>query len=226
MFAGASHGTLAAVSQPIGPMKKLVLGCVVLPGAALLSPLNVHATQIFYSQVDWENAVNAAVTLDQFNNAKSPANTITFDSGVTSTRSYPSDTNTVSSGKYYLGGVTGTHMITWAFPGAIDAFGFTVTSLNNHTSITGNFSGTGNSSIDPATLTGVAIYSGFIGVIGNASFSSIVIAGTNSIDTFSVDNLEFHRVAPPAVPDSGPLAALFASVLLGLAALRRRFGCA
>ena len=205
-------------------MKKLLLACVVLPGATLLSPLNVHANQIFYSQADWENAVNAVLTVDHFDNAKSPANTITFDSGVTSTRSYPSDTNSVSSGKFYLGGVSVSHMITWAFPGAIDAFGFTVTSLNNHTSITGNFSGTGNSSIDPATLNRVNIYNGFFGVIGDAPFSSIVISGTNSIDTFSVDDLMFHPAAPPVVPDSGSIAVLLASVLLGLAALRRRFG--
>jgi len=205
-------------------MKKLLFACVVLPGATLLSPLNVHATQIFYSQADWIIAINAALTVDHFDIAKSPANTITFDSGVTSTRSYPSDTNTVSSGKFYLGGVSGSHMITWAFPGAIDAFGFTVTSLNNHTSITGNFSGTGNSSIDPATLTGVAIYSGFIGVIGDAPFSSIIISGTNSIDTFSVDDLMFHTAVTPAVPDAGTTAAMLTAALLGLAALRRQPG--
>lgn len=100
--------------------------------------------------------------------------------------------------------------ITWTFPSPVFAFGADFLSTNpGWLNLTGNFDGTGNQTLLVNDSIGGA--DGFLGIIGNANFSSIVFGNnTTSLDTFHIDSASFASVAsvPVAVPEPGMITGL------------------
>jgi len=156
---------------------------------------DASAYVIYTDQTSWENAVTETLTTDTFNYSIPAANTITFDSGVISTKS--GSNYQAVNGSVFVGQVTGSTTLTWELPWDITALGFDVVSVNNNTSLIADFDGNGNESINLGVLSGSTYYNGFFGVIGDSAFSSAVFVNSGSVDTFTVDNLSFNKISIP-----------------------------
>ncbi len=111
--------------------------------------------------------------------------------------------------------------ITWTFPSPVFAFGADFLNTNpNQLNLTGNFDGTGNQTLLVNNSIGGA--NGFLGIIGNANFRSIVFGtNTNDLDIFQIDSASLASVAsvPVAVPEPGMITGL---VFLGSGLVVRR----
>ncbi len=187
----------SAKSNPVKSACWKILAILMLAAAG-----NTYAYQLFYDRVSWETAVTEDLISDNFVNSISPADSITFDSGVISSRSRSRDSNYVgSSSEAYLGSITSSSTLTWVFPWKISAFGFDMISYNPGSLISGNFDGQGNVSFIPAV--GNNIFNGFVGIIGASRFDTIVFSGPNRADSFVVDNLSFSKA--PAIPEPATL---------------------
>ena len=155
--------------------------------------------------------------------------TITLDSGIVSANSFPPavafEDNSVSGG-LFLNSTDGdassaSTTITWTFPSPVFAFGADFLNTNpNQLNLTGNFDGTGNQTLLVNNSIGGA--NGFLGIIGNANFRSIVFGtNTNDLDIFQIDSASLASVAsvPVAVPEPGMITGL---VFLGGGLVVRR----
>ncbi|GET40734.1 hypothetical protein MiSe_55450 [Microseira wollei NIES-4236] len=176
---------------------------------------SAQAYTLYTNRAAWQAAVEAisdSVTTDTFSTDIPKAQTITLDSGIVSTNSFPPDisairfdNNAVTGGQYRnaTGGDTASATITWTFPGAVRAFGADFFSVNDPgLTLTGNFDGTGNQTFGVGTAIGAN--TGFFGVIGNIDFGSIVFGnGGSSVDAFDIDNASF-AVTPSQPPSSVP----------------------
>ncbi|NOX35345.1 MAG: PEP-CTERM sorting domain-containing protein [Deltaproteobacteria bacterium] len=182
-----------------------------------LAQSQVFAVTIYTDRVNWEAAATGVLTTDDFAYSISSADSIIFSSGVKSTRN-STNANTVN-GNSYVGQVTGTSTLSWEFPWEVSAFGFDVVSINNGTRITGDFDGTGNQSIIPGILSGSTYYNGFVGIIGESDFNSVLFTGSLT-DMFVIDNLSFNRNAS-TVPEPAAIL-LFGSGILGIAGVSRK----
>jgi hypothetical protein len=195
-----------------------------------LSPAS--AFTVFTNRALWQAAVDAitgsVTTTDTFNTNIVPAQSIVLSSGIVSTNSFPPDvtsTNSVSGGRFLNatdGDATASSAtVTWTFPSAVRAFGanfFGATA--GRLTLTGDFDGTGNQTL-PVNST-IGGENGFLGVIGDANFGSIVFGNaTNANDNFSIDNASFATVsAPTGVPEPSTVAGLLFSGV-GLLVARR-----
>jgi hypothetical protein len=81
----------------------------------------------------------------------------------------------------------GSATIAWTFPSPVFAFERIFWVLANRLNLTGNFDGTGNQTL--LVNNSIGGTNGFLGVIGNANFSSIVFGNnTASPDAFQIDS--------------------------------------
>lgn len=166
-------------------------------GVAVLTPA-ANAFNVFTSRAAWEAAIaGATITTDPFDNDIAQAQSITLDSGIISTNSDPVgfDDNSVSGGVYNNAtdgnGSTAAETVTWDFPEAIFAYGADFIGVEDgELTLTGNFDGTGDQTLTVSTEIGGA--NGFLGIVGEATFSSIVF-GNNAItdNIFNIDNASF-----------------------------------
>ncbi|WP_198263759.1 PEP-CTERM sorting domain-containing protein [sulfur-oxidizing endosymbiont of Gigantopelta aegis] len=168
-----------------------------------MTAVNTYAYQIFYDRTNWENAIVGSLKTDNFDNKINNADSITFDSGVVSTSLKSSEYNRILSSGSYFGSVTSTSTLTWVFPWEILAFGFDIISINSGSQISGNFDGLGNEIFNPANDNISNQYNGFIGVIGNDTFDTIVFSGAGNRDSFSINNLSFSKA--PTIPEPATL---------------------
>lgn len=197
---------------------KLLAGIVLACGVAFgFSARDANAVTIYTDQVSWEAAIADILTSDDFNYSITSAPSITFDSGVTSTRS--STNYNAVNGSSYVGSVNNTATLSWVFPWEITALSFDVVSINNGTFMTGNFDGTGDVSINVGGLAGGTYYNGFVGIIGDSSFYSFIFSSSGLTDTFVVDNLSFNKAR--SIPEPAT-SALLCLGLLGMGMARRR----
>ena len=199
----------------------------------LSSVSSAEAFTTFTNRTAWQAAVDAiagsVTTTDTFSNNIASAQTITLDSGIVSANSFPPavafEDNSVSGG-LFLNSTDGdassaSTTITWTFPSPVFAFGADFLNTNpNQLNLTGNFDGTGNQTLLVNNSIGGA--NGFLGIIGNANFRSIVFGtNTNDLDIFQIDSASFASVAsvPVAVPEPGMITGL---VFLGGGLVVRR----
>jgi hypothetical protein len=177
----------------------------------LSSVSSAEAFTTFTNRTAWQAAVDtiagSVTTTDTFSNNIASAQTITLDSGIVSANSFPPAVafgdNSVSGGLFFN-----------ATDG--DFIGTAAGRLN----LTGNFDGTGNQTLLVNNSIGGA--NGFLGIIGNANFSSIVFGNnTNTDDVFQIDSASFASAAsvPVAVPEPGMITGL---VFLGGGLVVRR----
>jgi len=182
----------------------------------LSSVSSAEAFTIFTNRTAWQAAVDAiagsVTTTDTFSNNIASAQTITLDSGIVSANSFPPavafEDNSVSGG-LFLNSTDGdassaSTTITWTFPSPVFAY----------------FDGTGNQTLLVNNSIGGA--NGFLGIIGNANFRSIVFGtNTNDLDIFQIDSASLASVAsvPVAVPEPGMITGL---VFLGSGLVVRR----
>lgn len=176
---------------------------------------SAQAYTLYTSRAAWQAAVDAisgSVTTDTFSTNIPKAQTITLDSGIVSTNSFPPDisaidfpfdNNAVIAGQYLNAtGDTASATITWTFPGAVRAFGADFFRVDAGLTLTGNFDGTGNQTFGVGSKIGAR--DGFFGVIGDIDFASIVFGnGGSSVDAFGIDNASF-AVTPSQPPSSVP----------------------
>ncbi|WP_332865394.1 hypothetical protein [Pannus brasiliensis] len=188
---------------------------------ALLSVSSARAFTIYTDRTAWQNAVTAppgnTITTDTFSTNIPAAQTITLTSGIVSANSLPPpvgvEFNTVSGGNYVNAtdgdASEGSAAITWTFPGPTFAFGANFSLVNpNSLTLSGNFDGTGNQTL--VVYNSLNASSGFLGIIGNANFNSIVFGNASTVlDIFIVDNASFAVGIPPAaVPEPGTVVGL------------------
>jgi hypothetical protein len=199
----------------------------------LSSVSSAEAFTTFTNRTAWQAAVDAiagsVTTTDTFSNNIAFAQTITLDSGIVSANSSPPAVafgdNGVSGGLFNNAtdgdGNEASATITWTFPSPVFAFGADFLDANNGwLNLTGNFDGTGNQTL--LVNDSIGGKNGFLGIIGNANFSSIVFGNnTTSLDTFQIDSASFASVAsvPVAVPEPGMITGL---VFLGGGLVVRR----
>jgi len=203
-----------------------------LSGVSVLGMPSAEAFTIYTDRTAWLTALGgASVTTDTFSTVKPNAQTITFDSGVTSTGNGTGDGSNSVDGSRFFGTVDGQgdnpgafDTITWSFPQAITAFGadWFNTASGDLLTLSGDFDGTGTQTVSFNTQLG-SPGDGFLGIIGNASFSSITFgtegaAGQGGLETFTADNLSFGTAATP-IPTPALLPGL---VGMGIAAWRKR----
>lgn len=186
--------------------------------AVLVLGVNQASAMVIYTdRAEWETAVAGTLTTDVFANGIANADTITFDSGVTSTRNSTNANFVNGTGGIYVGQVQPSATLSWVFPWQVSAFGFDVVSIAGGTNIIGNFDGSGEQTINIGTALPGTYYNGFLGILGTGDFNSILFTGSMT-DTFTVDNLSFNRSAQ--VPEPGSF------ILLGIGliyiAYRRR----
>ncbi len=214
-------------------LKSFSLATVFTTTLVLSSVSSAEAFTIFTNRTAWQAAVDAiagsVTTTDTFSNNIASAQTITLDSGIVSANSFPPavafEDNSVSGG-LFLNSTDGdassaSTTITWTFPSPVFAFGADFLNTNpNQLNLTGNFDGTGNQTLLVNNSIGGA--NGFLGIIGNANFRSIVFGtNTNDLDIFQIDSASLASVAsvPVAVPEPGMITGL---VFLGGGLVVRR----
>jgi hypothetical protein len=199
-------------------LKSFSLGVVFTTTLVLSSVSAAEAFTIFTDRTAWQAAVDAiagsVTTTDTFSNNIASAQTITLDSGIVSVNSFPPDAtlfedNRVSGGFFRnaTGNVSVTsETITWTFPSSVFAFGadFNLVDVDSLT-LTGNFDGTGNQTLIVNNTIGGA--NGFLGIIGNANFSSIIFGNNALGDVFAINNAYFASVAA-AVPEPSTITGL------------------
>ena len=202
-----------------------ILGAVSLPGPA-------EAFAVYTDRDEWLAALAGYTIINEtFDNNINHADTITFDSGVVSTGTPDgrSATNRVNAGVYDGSVADGESSsvfdtITWTFPVPIIGFGMDLSSgaTGDVLTLTGDFDGTGEQVINVLTVLG-GNGTGFLGIIGTASFTSILLSDANASslpgENFQVDNLSFATTAQ--VPEPATLA-LFGAGLAGLGWIARR----
>ncbi len=159
----------------------------------LSSVSSVSAYTIYTNRTAWEAALatnpSYKITTDTFSNTISSAQSITLDSGIVSTNSAPptlpnsfnnNSVSIVNPGVYDNATQAGTgnsasNTITWQFPAPVWAFGADFFSTNTgRLTLIGNFDGTGNQTILVNNTIGGP--DGFLGIVGTAEFSSVVLA--------------------------------------------------
>lgn len=166
---------------------------------------SVQAYTLYTDRSDWLNALNGlTITTDNFSSPKPSAQIFAFDSGVISTGGGGGIDNKVLNG-IYTGIVDGQKdnpfaydTITWSFPQAITAFGadWFSTSNQDRLTVTGNFDGTGDQTINFFDELGVFSGFKFLGIIGGDSFTTITfgtqgVAGMSGIELFAAEDLSF-----------------------------------
>jgi len=192
---------------------KLILGASIL----LLSS-NVNAFDVYTDRVSWEAAVSN-INTEQFNTILDNNPVLVFDSGITSTSTNGLIANFVNDAFEFNGGVVDRVsdpdlVIEWTIPEPIYAFGADFKSIDSDgLKVLGNFDGAGEQTISIAselytdTVPCVQCISGFFGIVGSASFDSIVWATDNSEETFQIDDFSYAAVAPVTIdikPGSDP----------------------
>jgi len=203
-------------------LKSFSLATVFTTTLVLSSVSSAEAFTTFTNRTAWQAAVDAiagsVTTTDTFTNNIASAQTITLDSGIVSANSFPPAVmfgdNSVGGGLFNNAtdgdASDASATITWTFPSPVFAFGADFLSTNpGWLNLTGNFDGTGNQTLLVNDSIGGA--DGFLGIIGNANFSSIVFGNnTTSLDTFHIDSASFASVAsvPVAVPEPGMITGL------------------
>lgn len=203
-------------------LKSFSLATVFTTTLVLSSVSSAEAFTTFTNRTAWQAAVDAiagsVTTTDTFSNNIASAQTITLDSGIVSTNSFPpavaDGNNSVNKGIF--GNTTdgdgneASATITWTFPSPVFAFGADfIDAAAGRLNLTGNFDGTGNQTLLVNNSIGGA--NGFLGIIGNANFSSIVFGNnTTTTDTFFIGSASFASVAsvPVAVPEPGMITGL------------------
>ena len=214
-------------------LKSFSLATVFTTTLVLSSVSSAEAFTIFTNRTAWQAAVDAiagsVTTTDTFSNNIASAQTITLDSGIVSANSFPPAVafgdNSVSGGLFFnaTDGDAGvaSATITWTFPSPVFAFGADfIGTAAGRLNLTGNFDGTGNQTLLVNNSIGGA--NGFLGIIGNANFRSIVFGtNTNDLDIFQIDSASFASAAsvPVAVPEPGMITGL---VFLGGGLVVRR----
>ncbi len=199
--------------------------------ALLMSSVTAQAATVFTDRAAWEAAVTGTITTDTFDTPIATADAITFASGVVATKSssgIPPTVNQVGNGTY-SGFVQrdGFRTIEFAFPGAVTAFGGTFSDLLNSLFVTGLFDGV-EETLSITSAIGTA--PGFFGVVGAASFSSLVFTTNAGVvlfpgggplggELFSIDDLSFAQPAAIPLPAALPL---LLTALGGLVIARRR----
>ncbi|GCA78186.1 PEP-CTERM sorting domain-containing protein [Microcystis aeruginosa] len=203
-------------------LKSFSLATVFTTTLVLSSVSSAEAFTTFTNRTAWQAAVDAiagsVTTTDTFTNNIASAQTITLDSGIVSANSFPPAVaygdNSVDGGLFNnatdgdASGASAT--ITWTFPSPVFAFGadFKRTAAGG-LNLTGNFDGTGNQTL--LVNDSIGGPDGFLGIIGNANFSSIVFGNnTTFFDSFQIDSASFASVAsvPVAVPEPGMITGL------------------
>ncbi|CAO5040648.1 PEP-CTERM sorting domain-containing protein [Microcystis aeruginosa] len=229
-----NHGGGEKHSLSKALLKSFSLATVFTTTLVLSSVSSAEAFTIFTNRTAWQAAVDAiagsVTTTDTFSNNIASAKTITLDSGIVSANSFPPAAvnfgdNGVSGGLFRNttdgGAVFSSETITWTFPSPVFAFGADFTGTNpDRLNLTGNFDGTGNQTLLVNNSIGGA--NGFLGIIGNANFSSIVFGNnTTNADSFEIAIASFASVAsvPVAVPEPGMITGL---VFLGGGLVVRR----
>ncbi|GEA27622.1 hypothetical protein MiAbW_02189 [Microcystis aeruginosa NIES-4325] len=217
-----NHGGGEKHSLSKALLKSFSLATVFTTTLVLSSVSSAEAFTTFTNRTAWQAAVDAiagsVTTTDTFTNNIASAQTITLDSGIVSANSSPPAVafgdNSVSGGFFNnatdgdAGNASAT--ITWTFPSPVFAFGADFTSANaGGLNLTGNFDGTGNQTL--LVNDSIGGENGFLGIIGNANFSSIVFGNNiTTTDTFFIDSASFASVAsvPVAVPEPGMITGL------------------
>jgi hypothetical protein len=162
----------------------------------------------FTDRTSWLNALSGLGLTesppDPFDNPINPGSPITFDSGVISQGAGGITPNNVSTGVY-----TGTvdalsnssstfDTITWTFPTTTLAFGADWSSTSTGSGLQVTVDGVTTVFGDVAGFTGAGSF-GFLGVIADNSFSSLVLSSADrtAVDEgFSADNLSFATPVP------------------------------
>ncbi len=217
-----NHGGREKRSLSKALLKSFSLATVFTTTLVLSSVSSAEAFTTFTNRTAWQAAVDAiagsVTTTDTFTNNIASAQTITLDSGIVSANSFPPAVmfgdNSVGGGLFNNAtdgdASDASATITWTFPSPVFAFGADFLSTNpGWLNLTGNFDGTGNQTLLVNDSIGGA--DGFLGIIGNANFSSIVFGNnTTSLDTFHIDSASFASVAsvPVAVPEPGMITGL------------------
>ena len=202
------------ISRPRGLENSMKHALAVAALAAIL-PNAPHAAtfQVFTDRASWLGAVDATrVTTDTFDNEIAGAETITFDTGVTSTAKDFRGANRADR-QSYLGAAEfdqfdGPLALTWVFPREITAFGadWSSTDSSSGVSVTGAFDGVNNTTlsipdnlaVSPSNSSGT----GFLGIVGTGTFTTLIFrAEGTSRELFRVDNLSFDGgMAPVPLP--------------------------
>lgn len=205
-----------------------------LPGLWLLglaAPGSAYTT--LTNRSNWQAALSGPIVTDTFSTPINSAQTITLDSGIISMNSGPAvlpnvfnnnSVGVVTSGvnvydnATQAGGGTASNTVTWLFPSAVTAFGADfIGAGTGRLSLAGDFDGLGLQTLIVNTTIGGS--DGFLGIIGTAPFTSIVLGNPSTqVDSFSIDNASFAPV--PGVP--GPLPLLGSSLAFGWSRRLRR----
>ena len=189
-----------------------------MTGSAVILLGNMSAADafmVFTNRTAWETAIaGQPIITDTFDTPIASAQTVFFDSGIKSTNSADytlpdafddNSASIVTAGLYrnatQAAGAplprNASETITWVFPFATNAFGFDFLGASNgRLTFSGNFDGTGTQILTVNT-TGDPGRDGFLGVVGNADFNSIVF-GNNSttFDGFDIDTASYAAPEP------------------------------
>lgn len=208
-----------------------------LLAAGFLFVSSAGAVTVFTDRTVWETALGGATTTDDpFDNDIGfdtiPNASITFDSGVVSANSGGSpccEDNSVHDSLYVNavdgGGNDASLNIVWTFPEDIFAFGadWFSTTTGGLLTVTGDFDGTGDQTVDFSAFLGFGGRVGFLGFIGLASFDLVTFetVSLEATEAFRADNLSFASATVIPLPAGLPLL-LTGLLALGLVGARRR----
>ena len=208
--------------------------------AVLLAPVAASATTVFTDRAVWQASAPGARVVDSFDADIATADTVTFGSGITASKSstgIPPTLNRVKLGEYDGFLVRDDfRTITWTLPQPATAFGadfngggFELSSLFVTASYSDNAAET--FSISDA----LAQADGFFGLSGSRSISSLLFSTDTGIVTspgsiplggqsFSADNVSLGSVAPIApVPLPAALPLMLGGIgIAGVFGWRRR----